>query len=133
MNCHLPEQEKVSGNIAMNLYDINKQVVSKLPGLDDETLETKKALFVEYDIAHEEKYYMLLCNELKYYTVFSFASNGGTAVFSDEVIGCIKDFSDEVKSIELNELDAIEIWFVKDEETYVMYFFPYTQGVIECA
>ena len=133
MNCHLPEEQKVSGNIQMNLYDMNKQIISQLPGLNNEELEAKKGLFADYEATHEEDYYMLLCNELKYYTVFNMASDRGTAVFVDEVVGCLQDFADEVKSIELNELGAVEIWFQKDEEIYVMYFFPYTQGVIECA
>ena len=38
-----------------------------------------------------------------------------------------------IKSIEKTEDGcAIEIWFTKDEETYVMYFFDYAGGVIHC-
>lgn len=136
MKCHLPEEEqtKMSVNSQMNLYDINKQVISQLPALNTEDVDNSKKIIVEYFNNTLGEYYMLLCNDLKYYTIFSLKETLTEPIFEDEVIDCVLDFVDNIKSINYDEnKTAIEIWFTKDEETYVMYLFDYSLGVIECA
>ena len=138
MNCHLPEQEKINGNLQMNIYDINKQVISQMPCLTIEELEEKAdTLITEYQNEQKASYYMMLCNELRYYTLFhidEFDGGSQLSCFSNEVLSCLISFTDNIKSIEItDDKTAIEIWITKDEETYVMYLFNYDTGVIECA
>lgn len=137
MKCHLPEEEKQTTQAAMNLYDINKQVVSQLPALTEEDFwDNKMAIIDEFFRETGGDYYMMLCNELKYYTLFHIDTEGFvTEPFaSEEACACLWEFADEIKSVELAEDGcAVEIWITKDEETYVMYLFDYTGGVIDCA
>ena len=83
------------------MYEMNKSLIVQLPDISKKDLEAGKKKINQ--LASNGKYFMLLCNELKYYTVF--------------------DTLD----------DAIEIWIQKDDEAYVMYFFNYDEGVEICA
>lgn len=135
MKCNLPKEgNKASGNIQMNLYDLNKQIISQLPSMTDEDLCSAMEVINDYKNERNEKYYMLLCNELKYYTLFAVQANPqGYLSLGHEVTLCLKEFADEVKVIDITEdQQAVEIWITKDEETYVMYLFGYERGVIEC-
>ena len=118
----------------MTLYDINKQIISQLPALTIDELHEKKTIINQYDYEQQSPYYMMLCNELKYYTVFSVQDGrSGKPSFWSEVIECLIEFADEVKSIEMaNDNSAIEIWIKKDNEINVMYLFNYKFGVIDC-
>ena len=136
MKCNLPEekQEKVSGNFGMNLYDLNKSLISQMPALTLEQIIRQKEVVVDpFLAAVDSDYYMLLCNELKYYTIFNVMQGLSDSLITEELFACLNEFCDEVKSIEKTDDGcAIEIWFTKDEETYVMYFFDYAGGVIHC-
>ena len=136
MKCNLPEekQEKVSGNFVMNLYDLNKSLISQMPALTLEQIIRQKETVVDPFLdAVDSDYYMLLCNELKYYTIFNVMQGLSDSLITEELFACLNEFCDEVKSIEKTDDGcAIEIWFTKDEEIYVMYFFDYAGGVIHC-
>lgn len=127
----------VPDGLKLNMYDINKQVVSQLPGLSIEEIEAKQEIIDEYQNQEQAKYYMLLCNDLKYYTLFhidEFDGGSQLSFLSNEVLCCLTSFADDIKEIDFTEdKSAIEIWFIKDDETYVMYLFNYDLGVIECA
>lgn len=134
MNCHIPEEEtQATGNLNMNLYDLNKQIVAQLPDLNKEDLISARDTIVAYYNKTMGQYYMMLCNELKYYTIFAIKPEAND-YFEDEVIDCLYDFADSIKSIDYDTENktAIEIWFTKNDEAYVMYLFDYTQGVIDC-
>ncbi len=137
MKCNLPEQEKQTTQAAMNLYDINKQVVSQLPALtQDEFWNDKMSIIDEFFNETEGEYYMMLCNELKYYTLFHIDLEGYITepLAAEEACACLWEFANEIKSVERTEDGAaVEIWITKDNETYVMYLFDYTGGVIDCA
>lgn len=78
------------------------------------------------------RYYMLLCRELNYYTVFQ-RQFTGLEDFGDVVIECLENLGN-IKSIEVTEdKTAIEAWIVNsDNEAHVVYLFNYDQGVIIC-
>lgn len=132
MKCNLPKQEKANGNLQMNLYDLNKQIINQLADASVEDLESAKQTIADYYNECRGIYYMMLCNELKYYTLFH-VTPGLPNVFEDEVIECLVEFADSIKVIDKTEdQQAIEIWITKDEEAYVMYLFNYDRGVINC-
>ena len=131
MNCHLPEDKKVEGNLQMNLYDLNKQIISQMPNeTADKAIETIKQYMVEM----ENTFYMLLCRDINYYTLFYIVDYITEPAAADEVFACASDLG-AVKSVERTEDGAaVEIWFqAEGEEPAAMYLFGYDGGVIECA
>jgi hypothetical protein len=123
------EVEIPQGEFHMNMYDMNKNLIVQLPDISKKDLEAGKKKINE--AACIGKYFMLLCNELKYYTVFKISATA-TEKIEDVVIECIECFGATIKSIDTLD-DAIEIWIQKDDEAYVMYFFNYDKGVEICA
>ena len=135
MKCHMPEEEpKINGNIQMNMYDLNKQFMSQLATLSDEDLENSREVIRKYFQTQQNEYYMLLCKDISYYTLFHINNKITEPAAADEVIECVKSIG-AVKAIDLTEGEsAIEIWVQEEEhDPMVMYLFAYDTGVIECA
>lgn len=132
----IEETKTVNGNLNMNLYDLNKAAVIQLPSYSEADKKVAKELINSYDdFAITTRYYMLLCRELNYYTVFQRVFSASSHEnFGDVVIECLENLGD-IKSIELTEnKDAIEAWVVdpNENEAHVVYLFNYDQGVIIC-
>ena len=124
------EIELPKGELNTNLYTMNKGLMAQLPDIKKKDLEAGKKKINQ--VASNGKYFMLLCNELKYYTVFNIVPEGEEKV-EDVVLECIDCFGATIKSIDNTPEGALEIWIVKDEEAYAMYFFNYDGGVEICA
>lgn len=124
-------QDKNSDIALGSLYDINKGVVAQLPVYTPEQIMCMLDLINEFIANTENKYYMLLSNELHYYTVFTRTGSGEP--IPEAFLSCIEGWM--VKSAELTpDNSAIEIWIeIPEEGVYVLYFFPYDLGVCECA
>lgn len=126
-----------SDGIQVSLYQMNKQVISQLPTLNDEGIKEAKQIIKDYVYSdeHQDDYYMLLCHELKYFTVFIGDSDCGREdVIENVIIDCLKSVG-EIKSIEItDDKEAVEIWVTipEDNDTYVMYLFDYGRGVVPC-
>ena len=118
----------------MNLYEMNQNMVKQLPVLEitDEELNKINQL---HNI-HNAHYYMLLCNDMKYYTILKPSSNWALMPtmcdkFGPTVVDCLKSVGD-IKSIDfVPDNTAIEIWVENAEGVYCMYLFPYDEGVVE--
>ena len=55
-----------------NLYDMNKQLMDKEPILSEDAIsEAKEKMAGQFFNKIEQKYYMLLCNEQRDYTLFN--------------------------------------------------------------
>ena len=123
---------KVDNN--MNLYEMNQSMVKKLPVLD--ITEKELNLINQLHNIHGNQYYMLLCNDMKYYTILKASSTWAIMpticeTFGLTVIDCLKNVGD-IKSIDLvPDNSAIEIWLENAEGVYCMYLFPYNEGVVE--
>ena len=133
MNCHLPEEEmKVAGNIQMNIYDLNKQLVSQCPLLDKEQMYDAKDTINDYGKNTNNKYYMLLCKDISYYTLFNIDFEiPALEDFGSVVLDCATDIG-AIKAVDRTE-GAIEIWVHPEEgEPLAMYLFAYDMGVVPC-
>lgn len=120
-------------DLGLSLYDVNKQIIAQLPDLSGDEILAKEEVIKQYDKEQDANFYMMLCNELKYYTLFQVNEIYDYELFSTEVINCLVDFADSIKAIDLTKnKDAIEIWFMQDNNPYVMYLFNYEYGVIDC-
>ena len=115
----------------MSLYDLNKQIISQMPDIEDftEAYET----IDNYHKDMKNKYYMLLIKDLSYYTIFSIGEDQSAPRFSENVVLCLKDWG-PVKSITMSEDNsAVECWVTTyDNNTVVGYLFAYDGGVLEC-
>ena len=119
-------------NLDMSMYDINKQIISQMPAMSDDDIAESKLIIMNYIREIENEFYMMLCRDMNYYTLFHIVDYLTEPSIDDEVVECIKGLG-TIKSIEYVETGAIEIWFQQeDQEPVVMYFFGYDGGIIEC-
>jgi hypothetical protein len=128
------EEFAFNSNIQLSMYDVNKQIVQQLPSISSDNLEKAKNTIKTFVDSTNGKYYMLLCKDISYFTVFNIVATANTDI-TNELLECAMEVG-VIKSIEITEdKQALEIW-VSDNETnnsYAMYFFNYTQGVVDCA
>lgn len=120
------------GDINMSLYEINKNLMSQLP---DYTHEQVTELEGKIDKLVNEKYinnnyFMLLCNDIHYYTVFHL--NPEEAEFrtvGEGVTGLLYEAGYTISGDEECD-DHYEIWVKKDKTAYAFMLFPYDEGVV---
>lgn len=131
------EMIKPGGELQFTTYDLNKQLIAQMENLENNEkamLEAKK-IIQTFGQDLKNDYYMLLCNDINYYTLFHKEYDPMTwddlKPLADEVVDCVHDIG-AIKSVE-KTTDGIEIWVQPIEnEPMVMYLFSYDQGVIEC-
>lgn len=120
---------KTDQPLGVTLYEINQMAVQQMEDLTDEQIATVKTHFRNLVNSVDSIYYMLLCRDLNYYTMFV-VGNGETDL-EDDVIECLNVLG-RIKSVEIYE-GLIECWIVDSNDTaHVVYFFNYSEGVIEC-
>ncbi len=123
------QEYKSDQSLGVTLYEINQMAVQQLEPLTDEQLVEAKTYIRNLTHQYDSKYFMLLCRDLNYYTMFILNEDGPN--FEDEVVECLRVLG-EIKSIEIYE-ELIECWITDAENTaHVAYLFDYSQGVIEC-
>ena len=124
----------------LTLYDLNKGALSDCPKLSDTDLKKAAQLITEFVKETKNNFYVLLCKELSYYTFYcsknivqipanlksSYKSN---LSIGEEVLACLSDIG-EVLSVNTGETNMIECWIRKDEEAFMVAFFPYDIGVV---
>lgn len=128
---------KPEGGLNLSTYDLNKQIIAQMENIEineDAMLKAKQTIQA-FGYSKGNYYYMLLCRDINYYTLFHNSKDPmvweDVNCFADEVIDCVHDIG-AIKSVE-EENGAIEIWVHPvNGEVMAMYLFPYDQGVIEC-
>ena len=117
-------------NINLNLYDMNKQIMSQIPDFTKEQMDESISTLNEWVNKTKSKYFMMLCKDISYYTLF----NRTKSAMDDNFGKCFKDCVNSlgpIKSIDFNEdKTALEIWFSYEDDVYCMYLFPYDSGVV---
>jgi hypothetical protein len=116
----------------MNIYDLNKQLISQCPCLDKEQMCDAKDTINDYGKNTNNKYYMLLCKDISYYTLFNIDfETSALEDFGSVVLDCATDIG-AIKAVDQVE-EAIEIWVHPEGgEPLVMYLFAYDMGVVRC-
>lgn len=115
----------------LTLYDLNKQMMSSKNAISfNDRMASIKEL-KEYVATKNNQFYMLLCNDIKYYTVFNIPNKSSD--YANDFWACLDNLG-KVKAIgRTDDGEAIEIWLTLDnQETYVAYFFAYDGGIITC-
>lgn len=125
------EIQKESDGLKLQLFDLNKSIISQLPSLSKEKLNQGLELIDNFDLEHRNNFYMLYGKEISYFTIFSTQTEcSDFEVLSDAVIGCLENVG-AIKSIELTEeKDAIEIWVSIGADATCLYLFPYDNGIV---
>lgn len=126
-------EDKTLEQPTMSLYDYSKQLVANEEPMDVITLN-KTILNVAEDML-EYKYWMLLCNDRRDYTVFNISSyNNGFKtkdLISNELVPTLLNRG-QVLLVDKQPDGSYEIW-IRDPETlenFAYYLFKY-EGVIE--
>lgn len=117
--------------ITVDMYSLNKNFyINATPLSPTKTREGFEKIQRVYNAAKESTYYMLLNNEIKYYTLFHKTANSAEN-FGDVVKECVEGFG-IIKDIVQMENNTFEIWVTNEEKaTYCFMLFDYTAGVIE--
>lgn len=122
-------------NTGLTEYDINKDVISQLPSLiTPEQLEPARKILVNYFLRKEnmEGYFMLLCNDLRYYTVFNRKFEFMLDKIEDVVIECLQD-NGAIQQINLTEDEEnVECWIKNEKGVFMFMLFNYNWGIVEC-
>lgn len=124
----------------MSLYDMAKIEAMHVTTLTDEEIHAKKQLICDYIKKNKNKYYMLLCNDRRDYTIFNIEKVSNVISVANDIIECLINREFDILSIEKDAAGGIEIW-VRGEapgptseltmQAFAYYFFPYDMGVIE--
>lgn len=117
----------------MNLYELNKSILSQMDPLTDDTLQ-----YLKNDINRNltANYYLLYGKEISYFTLFE-RRKVVTDMLKNETLGdmvleCLKSF-EKVYSYEMKDDEGvIEIWVHNKDNNLatVLYLFDYTDGVV---
>lgn len=116
----------------LSLYELNKNIMENVP---KEAIPTEEQLIEainKYD--NHSNYYMLLSNQIKYYTVFErIVEHGPLKIdclnnFAQEVILCLQDMGEIVGVSE--EPGALEFWVKTENGPECFYLFDYSQGIV---
>lgn len=123
---------KGSNKVSIDLYTMNKEIISQLNDITEEELKAKEKIISEFIKLKNNKFYMLYGKEIGYFTLFNikYSITGKTG---KEIISCLKEIG-TIKSIDLEkDKSAIEIWVkpFNEEESTCLYLFPYDLGVVE--
>lgn len=142
--CEIPQgQEKpckdqglVDANVGLGtLYDLNKQILSQLSKINIKDLKDKitTLAFDLFENNSNGKYYMLLNNENKDYTLFNFSKKSATCgEFREDLLECLNNRGEVISLEKVKDQKCVyEIWLRIEEEMYCYYFFPYDIGVLE--
>ena len=122
--------EKKETNIGLgSLYEANQELMKKEKEMSkSETFEAVKKTMTLFN--NGQKYFMLLCNDRRDYTVFH---RNNTKVFNspdNDLADCILNRGSLLAIDETNE-GNFEIWIKIDGTPYCYYLFPYDFGIIE--
>ena len=122
-----------------NLYDMNKQLMEREPAATPDEIQVAKEQLREYFTHNfQQKYFMLLCHELRDYTMFNLDKTSSWAIAkadvvlnaANDVIECMTNRG-ELLVADLQDDGAWELWIRNSEGCFAYYFFPYGEAVLE--
>lgn len=112
------------------VYELNQQIMQQSSPLNEQEREAVERIFSNYlttNYLMNHKYFILLNNEKKDYTVFAIHKKFDKELLIKDLFECI-DNRGALKEVTYTEDSfGLEIWI----EAAVYYFFPYDEGVLE--
>lgn len=124
---------KADSNIGLTMYELNEQLVTQLPNHTEDNIKDDEEKINDFFRNTLSKYYMMLCKEQSYYTVFirqedwnNFDSLGKS------VIDCLEGIDCNIKSVENLDNKEVEIWIEDtDNVIWCLHLFNYSSGIVE--
>lgn len=116
----------------ISLYEMNRQLIANMKPYGSEELEKAREVLMDWITKNIDNYYMLLCHEQRYYTLFDFTRMGVTFYeLVDKIFDILEDFC-QIFDISVDTNGAIAIWANWDDEVLpdCYYLFPYGKGVV---
>ena len=122
-----------------NLYDMNKQLMAQEPVISGEALlKVKEELRAWFSDNFKQKYFMLLCHELRDYTLFNLDKTNSWHIappmaimnVANDLVECMTNRG-ALLTIDQQETGAWEIWIRNEEGCFAYYLFPYGEAVLE--
>lgn len=116
----------------MTLYELNQAGYAALPKMTKAELEQAEEKIVNYLKSNDSKYYMMINNEINYYTLYTYNSLHDYEKMAKEMIDVAKTLG-SIKGIELSDSEEyIEFWILDKKDMCRAYLmFNYEAGVIE--
>lgn len=113
------------------IYDFNKVLSRKEKTMD--AIEINKTLLdVCLDLSPKSTYCMLLCHDLRDYTIFNLKATVNVATyFKQELQETLFNRGAIVSIAKTEDNQAWEIWIRQDDSDYCYYLFNYDAGVVE--
>lgn len=118
----------------LTLYDLNKDLLQKERALSSTKIKQKRPDIIKFFNEIKNNYYMLLCNELKDYTVFKTDDKREDTytIAADELILCMQNRGNILSIERTDDKVALEIWMRIEDKIYVYYAFGYDAAIIDC-
>jgi hypothetical protein len=113
--------------LQLNLYALNKQVVSQLPSLSDDDLNNLATVLTSWRDTRVGNKFLMYGKEIGYFTLFE-QDGDSDETFGEVVVDCLRSF-DAVKDYEVSG-EAIELWVETEGDVVVLYLFNYDAGVV---
>ena len=146
MKARMPEEykkAKVNSNVQLTMYDINKQLINQMePLTEDERAGHFYTTLLPFLDETNNSYYMLLCRDINYYTLFHRTGGAEDESFDKVLEEILDNYGTWITYSWANEQtkDAIEYWVKitmpggdedKFEDLYCFLLFPYDAGLVE--
>lgn len=121
-----------NGMPQVTLYQLNQMMVHQLPIYTEDDMDRAEDIIHDWVYnGNKGNYYMLLCNELSYYTLFHAVDN---CLILENFIAELWDVLHDmvIRDISIDDNGAVAIWIDWDDNTsHCFYLFPYDKGVVE--
>lgn len=122
-----------------NLYDMNKQLMEKEPEISSTELQlAREHLRTWLTKNFDQKYFMLLCHELRDYTLFNLdKTNSWKTAKPQSIFEAAEDILECMINrgcllvVDQQEDGAWELWIRNHEGCFAYYLFPYGEAVLE--
>lgn len=119
------------------MYDINASLVKQYPPLKWQGLQNARSLINTFHEKHKNRYYIALCHNIRYFTVYDTSPNDIkidiSVTLGKEVIDCTKNIG-EILDVQLSDNEySVEIWFKTDSErgAECLILIPYDKGIVK--
>ena len=113
----------------MTLYELNQAGYNSLPAMTEQELNKAKEEILQYLTTFDGDYYVLLSNEKRYYTLFTYTEKHKYYNMANEILSIASELG-ELKAIERNG-DIIEFWVSSGDNCNMYALLSYDQGVIK--